>query len=183
MFEKEETTVIPKERIVKEVEVYEEKAAGFWIRFWAFLIDTLVISAIIGIVVNPIFHLMDWSFDESVWYRPIVILSAIVYYAYFILLTKLWSQTVGKMIFGLRVKKDNGKPMDWLSVLFREGIGRFISNTFFKLPYLIVVFTPNHKAIQDFVADTTVVHEEVFSKKKVLTQEISDTNIVSTPSI
>lgn len=183
MFENEDTTVIPRERIVKEVEVYEEKSAGFWIRFWSFLIDTLVISAIIGIVVNPIFHLMNWSFDESVWYRPIVILSAIVYYAYFILLTKFWSQTVGKMIFGLRVKKDDGKPLDWLSVIFREGIGRFISNTFFKLPYLIVVFTPNHKAIQDFVADTTVVHEEVFSKKKVLTQEISDNNIVSSPSL
>lgn len=119
MFEKEETTVIPKERIVKEVEVYEEKAAGFWIRFWAFLIDTLVISAIIGIVVNPIFHLMDWSFDESVWYRPIVILSAIVYYAYFILLTKLWSQTVGKMIFGLRVKKTMASQ--WIGYLFSSG--------------------------------------------------------------
>ena len=183
MFENKETTVIPGEQIVREVEVYEQKAAGFWLRFWAFLIDTLIVSAIIGIAINPIFHLMDWSFDESVWYRPIVILSAIVYYAYFILLTKFWSQTVGKMIFGLRVKKDNGEPMDWLSVLFREGVGRFISNTFFKLPYLIVVFTPNHKAIQDFVADTTVVHEETFTKKKVLTQEISDTNIVTTSSI
>lgn len=183
MFENKETTVIPGEQIVREVEVYEQKAAGFWVRFWAFLIDTLVVSAIIGIVVNPIFHLMDWSFDDSLWYRPIVILSAVVYYAYFILLTKFWSQTVGKMIFGLRVKKDNGEPMDWFSVLFREGVGRFISNTFFKLPYLIVVFTPNHKAIQDFVADTTVVHEEAFTKKKVLTQEISDTNIVTTSSI
>ena len=183
MFENDETTVIPKERIVKEIEVYEEKAAGFWIRFWAFLIDSLVILAIVGIVINPIFHLMNWSFDDSIWYRPIVILSAVVYYAYFILLTKLWSQTIGKMIFGLRVKKDNGEPMDWMSVLFREGVGRFISNTFLKLPYLIVVFTPKHKAIQDFVADTTVVHEEVFLKKKVLTHEISDTNTVTTPSI
>ena len=85
MLENEETAVIPKKSLVREMEVYEQKAAGFWIRFWAFLVDMLVISAVIGIVVNPIFHLMDWSFDDSVWYRPIAIVSAVVYYAYFIL--------------------------------------------------------------------------------------------------
>ncbi len=183
MLENEETAVIPKKSLVREIEVYEQKAAGFWIRFWAFLVDMLVISAVIGIVVNPVFYLMDWSFDDAVWYRPIAIISAVVYYAYFILLTKFWSQTVGKMIFGLRVKKDDGQPLDWMSVLFREGVGRFISNTFFKVPYLIVVFTPNHKAIQDFVADTTVVHEEAFSRKKVLTKENVDNNTLSTSSI
>ena len=64
MFENEETTVIPQKQIVPEVEVYEQKTAGFWMRFWAFFIDMLVISAVIGIVINPIFYLMDWSFDD-----------------------------------------------------------------------------------------------------------------------
>ena len=100
MFENEETTVIPQKQIVREVEVYAQKTAGFWMRFWSFFIDMLVISAVIGIVINPIFYLMDWSFDESVWYMPISIVSAIVYYAYFVILTKLWSQTIGKMILG-----------------------------------------------------------------------------------
>ena len=180
MFENEETTVIPQKQIVREVEAYEQKTAGFWMRFWAFFIDMLVISAVIGIVINPIFYLMDWSFDDSVWYMPISIISAIVYYAYFVILTKLWSQTIGKMIFGLRVKKDNGERLDWMTVIFRECVGRFISNTFFKIPYLIVVFTPKHKAIHDFAADTVVVHEEVFSSKKVLTSELMDNNTIST---
>ncbi len=50
MFENEETTVIPQKQIVRKVEVYEQKTAGFWMRFWAFFIDMLVISAVIGIV-------------------------------------------------------------------------------------------------------------------------------------
>lgn len=182
MFENEETTVIPQQQMVQEVEVYTQKTAGFWMRFWAFVIDMLVISAVIGIVINPIFYLMDWSFDDSLWYMPISIVSAIVYYAYFVLLTKFWSQTIGKMIFGLRVKKDNGESLDWMTVIFRECVGRFISNTFLKIPYLIVVFTPQHKAIHDFTADTIVVHEEVFSSEKVLTSELMDNNTMSTSS-
>ncbi|MFF5994315.1 RDD family protein [Lysinibacillus sp. KU-BSD001] len=183
MLEKQETTVIPNEPIVREIESYEQKAAGFWMRFWAFIIDLLVISAVIGIVINPIFYLMDWSFDDSIWYAPISIISAIVYYAYFVLLTKWWSQTIGKMIFGLRVKKDNGEKLDWMTVIFRECIGRFISNTFLKVPYLLVIFTPQHKAIHDFAADTVVVHEDVFSQKKVFKQEVMDLDTVSTTSM
>ena len=85
---------------------------------------------------------MDWSLADSVWYTPISIISAIVYYAYFVFLTKFFKQTIGKMVFGLRVEKDNGETLDWVTVLFREGVGRFISNTFFYFPYLIVAFTP-----------------------------------------
>ena len=70
--------------------------------------------------------------------------------------------------------------LDWMTVIFRECVGRFISNTFFKIPYLIVVFTPKHKAIHDFAADTVVVHEEVFSSKKVLNSELMDNNTIST---
>lgn len=174
--------VVVKPTLTKQM-VYTQKPAGFWMRFWAFLIDLGVIAAVIGIVINPIFHLMNWSFDESMWYAPIGIISGVVYYAYFVLMTKFLSQTVGKMVFGLKVKKENGEKLDWLTVLFREAIGRFISNAFFKIPYLLVVFSPNHKAIHDFAADTFVVHEEIFEKKEVYEKEILDNDIVSTPSI
>ena len=182
MLENEETTVILQKPLAREIDVYEQKTAGFWMRFWAFVVDMLVISAIIGITINPIFYVTGWRLDDSVWYMPLSILSAIVYYAYFVVLTKIWSQTVGKMIFGLRVKKDNNEPLDWMTVIFRECVGRFISNTFFKIPYFIVVFTPDHKAIHDFAADTVVVHEEVFSSKKVLNAELMDNNTISTSS-
>lgn len=162
------------ERQIAEYVTYTHKEAGFWMRFWAFLIDTLVVSAIVGICIKPIFQIMDWDVHSNNWYAPIVILTGIIYYAYFVLLTKFFAQTVGKMVFGLKVLTDSGEKLDWVTVLFREMVGRFISNTFLHLPYIIVAVTPQHKAVHDFIADTVVVHEESYKetrKKRFLQDE------------
>ena len=147
------------------VERIEEKTAGFWMRFWAFVVDILVVAAIVGIIVNPIFHLFGWSLKETHWYSPMTIVSGIFYYAYFVVTTKLWQQTIGKMIFGLKVKGTDGKKLEWFTVLFREVIGRFISN---KIPiiYLMVAFMPKNHGLNDIIADTMVVQEKVFIKRK-----------------
>jgi uncharacterized RDD family membrane protein YckC len=154
------------ERTVAEYVTYSHKEAGFWMRFWALLIDTMLVSAVIGICINPLFYLFDWDLGATNWYAPIVVISGVIYYAYFILMTKFFAQTVGKMIFGLKVRTDSGAPLDWSTVVFREGVGRFISNTFMKLPYLIVVFTPQHKALHDYAADTIVVHEASYKETR-----------------
>ncbi|RHW33505.1 RDD family protein [Lysinibacillus yapensis] len=150
---------------IQIIEQIEEKTAGFWMRFWAFIVDTLIVAAIVGIIVNPIFHLFGWSLAETKWYSPMTIVSAVFYYAYFVLTTKFWQQTLGKMIFGLKVKHKNADRLDWATVLFREIIGRFISN---KLPflYLLVAFMPKNHGLNDIIADTVVVQEKVFIKRK-----------------
>jgi len=147
------------------IEQMEEKTAGFWLRFWAFLVDIVVIAAIVGIIVNPIFYLFGWSLSKSIWYSPMTIVSGVFYYAYFVLFTKYWQQTVGKMIFGLKIKSKNGEKLDWLTVIFREIVGRFISNKIF-IVYLLVAFMPKNHGLNDIIADTTVIQEKVFIKRK-----------------
>ncbi|MDM5249757.1 RDD family protein [Lysinibacillus sp. G4S2] len=146
---------------------YALKTAGFWVRFWAFLLDGLMITAVIGILVNPIFYLMDWSLSETVWYAPISIISAIVYYSYFVLMTKFFGQTLGKMIFGLRVISLKHDKLTWSDVLFRDWIGRIINNVFMPL-YILVVILPNNQGLHDFFADTAVVHEKVYIEKDIV---------------
>lgn len=146
---------------------YELKTAGFWVRFWAFVLDGLVISAIIGIAVNPIFYLMDWSLSESVWYAPISIISAVLYYCYFVLMTKFFGQTLGKMALGLRVVSLKQDKLQWSDVLFREWIGRLISNIFTPL-YILVAILPDNQGIHDYFAETTVVHEKVYIAKETV---------------
>ena len=141
------------------------KTAGFWMRFWAFALDSIIISAIVGIAVQPLFTVMDWSVSSSAWYAPFTIISGIIFYAYFVLMTKFFKQTLGKMVLGIKVQKDNGEALDWMTVLFREGVGRFINGTMLHLPYLIVVFAPNNKSIADYFADTIVVHENIYIQK------------------
>lgn len=146
-------------------EEYEEKTVGFWMRFFAFIIDQGIVSAIIGIVVYPIFKVFNWSLSDVRYFAPITIISAIFYYGYFILMTKYLGQTLGKMIFGLKVQKVNGENLDWGTVVFRELIGRFINNTIWIL-YLLVIFMPKNNSLADYFADTVVIQENVFVKKK-----------------
>lgn len=157
----------PGEVQYEEVLFYERKPAGFWVRFWAYLIDLLVISAATSILLKPVFALLGIDTGNVPWYAPFAILSAILFYAYFVLMTKFLGQTLGKMIFAIRVVSLKKDSLDWGTLLFREWIGRFISATVLPL-YLIVGFTPLKQGVHDYFADTTVVHEQSFRKRQMM---------------
>ncbi len=144
---------------------YQEKTVGFWMRFFAFIIDQGLVTAIIGIVVYPLFRVYDWSLTDSSYFAPITIISAIFYYGYFILMTKYVGQTLGKMIFGIKVQASTGGNLDWSTVFFRELIGRFINNTI-PILYLLVIFMPKNNSVADYFADTVVIQENVYIKKQ-----------------
>ena len=156
----------------EETLFYERKPAGFWVRFWAYLVDLLVIGGITSILIKPLFALIGLETSDSVWYAPYAIISAIIFYGYFVLLTKFFSQTLGKMIFGIRVVSLKEERLSWGTLLFREWIGRFISVTILPL-YWIVGFTPLKQGVHDFFADTTVVHEQSYRKHKMVQKEVS----------
>lgn len=149
--------------------LFQQKYAGFWIRFWAFVIDFLMVSAISGIFIKPVFRLVDIAINKpfAFLFSPYKIAVLLLLLLYFILMTKLAGQTVGKMIMGIRVVKLNGENLDWSTVLFREGIGRFISQMLW-IPYLLVLFTPKKAALHDIFADTAVVHERVYEEMKMV---------------
>ncbi len=142
----------------KEMNPPELKYAGFWMRFWAYLLDLIVIGSINGIVVYPIFRALNLSLNDANMLAPISIVTALFFYAYFVLMTRYFGQTLGKMVFGLRVISLKDPKLSWRSILFREWIGRFISGTIFIL-YIVVGFLPKKQGIHDLFADTTVVHE------------------------
>lgn len=157
----------PKTPSYEEVLFYERKPAGFWVRLWAYLIDLLVITALTSILVKPVFALIGLETSGIPWYAPYAILSAFIFYGYFVLMTKFFRQTVGKMIMGIRVVSLKADDLSWMTLLFREWIGRFLSVTILPL-YWIVGFTPLKQGIHDYIADTTVVHEESFRKNRLM---------------
>lgn len=146
-------------------ERYEEKTAGFWMRFWAFTVDSLLVAAIVGILATPIFKLMDWNLDSFTWYTPLSIISAVIYFAYFIVMTYYFKQTVGKMIFGLRVVSLKDDKISFTDILFRELIGRLICDIVKPL-YLLVIILDKNQGLHDYFADTTVIQDNVFVKAK-----------------
>lgn len=142
----------------KETKEYY-RFAGFWMRFWAYLLDVIVIGSIDRIIINPLFRAIGLDLNELSMFAPITIASAITFYGYFILMTKYYGQTLGKMVFGLRVINLKGNQLSWSTILFREWIGRFISVTVF-IGYLVAAFLPKKQGLHDLFADTAVVHEK-----------------------
>lgn len=140
--------------------------AGFWMRFWAYLLDIIVIAGIRGLLIKPIFRLFDWPITGEL-FSAYNILSAVVFYIYFVLLTKFFGQTLGKMVFGLKVIPLKANKLTWPTVLFREWIGRYISASFLIL-YILAAFLPKKQALHDVFADTVVIHENMLLKEPVL---------------
>jgi len=133
--------------------------AGFWMRLWAYLLDLIVISSINGILIYPVFRLFDMPLEKTHMFAPLSIATAITFYLYFILMTKFFKQTIGKMVFGLKVVDLNGGSLTWSTIVFREIIGKFISKMILLIGFLIVAFTRKKQGIHDMVADTAVIHE------------------------
>ncbi|QPC47232.1 RDD family protein [Mangrovibacillus cuniculi] len=136
--------------------------AGFWMRFWAYLLDLIVIFSIHGIITKPLLRIVGVDIPGNGWITPYMVVSAVVFYGYFVLMTKWKGQTLGKMVFGLRVIsiKEPSENLSWSTVIFREWIGRFISATLLFL-YLFVAVLPRKQGIHDLFVDTTVIHENV----------------------
>lgn len=151
--------------IVTQEQEFIKKPAGFWIRFWAYLIDIIIVGAISGLLVKPIFRVVDYPIKDPIFllYSPYKLILLALFLAYFLLMTKFFSQTVGKMIVGIRVVKKSGEPLGWGTLLFREVVGRYISKTLL-IPYLLVILMPRKEALHDLFADTEVVHEQIYEK-------------------
>lgn len=133
--------------------------AGFWIRFWAYLLDLLVVSSINQLVIYPVFRYFDLSLIKENMFAPIAILTALTMYIYFVLMTKFFKQTIGKMVFGLKVVDIRDKPLTWTTVIVREVIGKFISKTIFFIGFLVVAFTSKNQGVHDLFSDTSVILE------------------------
>ena len=133
--------------------------AGFWMRFWAYLLDLIVIGSIERLIINPLFRILEIPLVEFNMFAPISIASAIIFYLYFVLMTKYFHQTLGKMVFGLRVVDLKSEKLSWRTILFREWIGRFISATII-VGYIVVAFLPKKQGIHDLFTDTSVIHVE-----------------------
>ncbi|WP_163653365.1 RDD family protein [Listeria sp. PSOL-1] len=131
--------------------------AGFWIRFCAYLLDLLIIAACNGIFLNSLYRLFQLPTQNglfsSYWF-----FSTLLFLLYFILMTKFFSQTLGKMLFGLKVIRSDKKTLTWGNVFIREGALRFVLKTIWPL-YLVVAFTPFKQGIQDLIEETAVIHE------------------------
>lgn len=167
-----------------EKQPYEERKeyGGFWIRFAAYLIDSIIIGlplSIITIIIFMIFFGTSGAFDllfadpyatelsdqEAFLFLGsylgalglsmlINIVGAVAYFAG--LHASKWQATVGKRLLGLKVTDLKGSR-----ITFWRALGRYLAMSFLSgillIGYIIAAFTEKKQSLHDLIAGTIVI--------------------------
>lgn len=128
--------------------------AGFWLRFWATILDSLVLLAISYLLFDPLRKIMGVEKDM---YSLVDLLDTIAGFVYYIVLTVKYGQTLGKMVAGIEVIHQEGEELTWGKVMYREIIGKIVSCLGLFIGYLAVAFDSKKRAWHDRMAKTYVV--------------------------
>ena len=144
------------------------RMGGFWLRSMAFAIDhlillfTLAIFTVVGFLAAEIGSAgaRDFFFyQQARIVLPVLLpLAVILFIAYFAFFHGAWGQTIGKMIFGLRVVTVDGQPPSFSRALARTVVYGLSAVPLF-LGFLWVGFTSSKRAWHDWIAGTMVIRE------------------------
>ena len=159
-------SVITAENVAVNYEV-----AGIASRFMALLADLLIQIGLLALF-GWLFNVLGGSaFGFGSLFTALgVIVSYLTMFAYALIFEAMWQgRTPGKRLFGLRVIRDGGYPLDWISSAIRNLL-RFIdfgivpipgfSLVLFGAPGLVSIFlSPQYKRIGDYAAGTLVIVE------------------------
>jgi len=165
----------------KETVLQTKRYAGFWIRFAAYLLDSIIVGIPLTIIMGAVFFLMfSTSGLFAVLSDPTAmegdisvqqITTILVAYALFFLLTFIvtvayyagmhaskWQATVGKKLLRIKVTDLNGSRIS-----FWRALGRLLSMSFISsilcIGYIIAAFTEKKQSLHDLMVGTVVIYE------------------------
>jgi len=126
----------------------KKEYVGFGVRFVAAIIDAVVLmvaGAILG-------RMMPFLFR-----RPLI--SSLTGALYSVLMWVNWNgQTLGKKAMGIKVVREDGKPLDYGTAIIRY-ICYFVSTIPLLLGYLWIIWDEKKQGFHDKIARTLVVKE------------------------
>ncbi|MBX6342036.1 MAG: RDD family protein [Thermomicrobiaceae bacterium] len=131
--------------------------AGFWRRFFAVVVDSIIVSIPANIVAG-MFGAAVIVGESGVQYRPLESsLQAIFLIVYETYLIANWNgQTLGKKLLGVRVVSADGQPISIERALARSAM-KLVSGFALLLGYLWMLWDARSQTWHDKVARTYVV--------------------------
>jgi uncharacterized RDD family membrane protein YckC len=135
------------------------KYAGFWIRFVANFLDGIIIS-LLSLIPVLILSFLGADILSRV-------LSYIISFGYFIILTYNKEATWGKMALGLKVIPSEKEKLSLGQVVLRETIGKIVSGIILGIGYIMAGFTERKEALHDKIAKTNVIYADPSKKNNV----------------
>lgn len=132
--------------------------AGFWIRFVALLIDSVLVTAVQG-VCGFFLGLAGRGMTEQelVLLGVSFMFGSAVSVAYYVFFTGYCGQTPGKMALRIKVIRSDGSDISYGRAFLREAVGKFISALILFVGYLMAAFDSQKQGLHDRMADTYVI--------------------------
>lgn len=132
------------------------RPAGFWIRLCALLVDVLLFV----IVQRSLIFVSGRRFSHEIGNTGrldtvVVFYTLLFSAAYFIVLHAATGQTVGKMLFDVRVVADDGGRVTFGAALLRY-LGYYVSLFTLGFGFLMAGLRRDRRALHDLVAGTRV---------------------------
>lgn len=144
--------------------------AGFWLRFFAFFIDSIILSIPIAVIYGITYFALYASLydpsDEnnaalgvaslfaSVWLSLITGLLGTLYYA--TMESSRLQASLGKLALGLKVTDLQGGRISFWRAFGRE-LAKTVSILTFYIGFIMIAFTDRKQALHDIMASTLVV--------------------------
>ncbi|MDO7907506.1 RDD family protein [Paenibacillus sp. JX-17] len=128
---------------------------GFWRRLGAVLLDGLII----GVPLSILSVILFGSNDDQDWFtRSLDVV-------YEIVVPVFWAgRTIGKRFVGVRIRRLDGEPPGFGTMILRVIVGGLIYAVTFGVALIIsvimVVVREDNRSIHDFIAGTEVVRDE-----------------------
>ncbi len=140
--------------------------AGFWRRFWALVIDTIILSLVLAAVAVPVMlwsgisldsdvtDLTEWSDRAGAIAYAADLLLWLLYYA--LMELSPLQATLGKMALSIRVTDLAGQRISFLRAIGRN-LAKIISGAILLIGYIMAAFTERKQALHDIIAQCLVV--------------------------
>ena len=135
--------------------------AGFWVRFIAYLIDSIVLF-IVQSIINLLFGFPIFSDTQNIenlgMSATSIIINLSISALYFALFeSSSHMATIGKMALDLKVVKEDGTQLSFLNALGRY-FGKIISAVILLIGFIMAAFDSKKQALHDKLAKTLVIH-------------------------
>lgn len=116
-------------------EMVSLRRAGFWIRFWATMLDLILLGTLASFL-GPFFLLLWAAYHVAMW---------------------AWKgTTIGGIVLGLKVIRTDGRPVDFAVALVRS-LASFFSALVLFLGFFWAGWDPNKQSWHDKIAGTVIV--------------------------
>ena len=129
----------------------ESAPAGFWIRFVAIIIDSILVGAVYFAITFAML-----AIDMLAFAGILGLIWVLGYYIYFP--SSDMMGTPGKAVLGLKITDDLGNQISAGKATLRY-VGYIINGFTLHIGFLIVGFTENKRGLHDMVASTRVTYK------------------------